>query len=145
MVKGSRQGARRRTHRWSDARLAHHVVADMAGAVPFMLPAMAREQFLYRHFVSLADTLASDWDIGDFSELGQLKPDVPVRSQHHGDLDSDIVEADDIVHSMSLDGRLTFHLQSDLHEERGSCREVDDDSDVVHPLDRHGASNGSSA
>jgi hypothetical protein len=40
--------------------------------------------------------------------------------------------------SSSRPWRLAFQLQTEFDEERGSSREVvDNDADVVHPLDRH--------
>jgi len=61
-----------------------------------------------------------------------------VRRPHHGDIDSDTVEPDDPVRPRSLDGCLAFQLQTEIDEERDSSREVvDNDTDVVHPLDRH--------
>jgi hypothetical protein len=57
-----------------------------------------------------------------------------------GDLGPDPLEADDEVHPRSLDGCLALQLQPEFDEERDGCREVvDNDADVVHPLDRHGA------
>ena len=61
-----------------------------------------------------------------------------VRRPHHGDIDSDTGEPDDPVRPRSLDGCLAFQLQTEIDEERDSSREVvDNDTDVVHPLDRH--------
>ena len=71
-------------------------------------------------------------------ELRQLEPPVAVRSPHHCDVDSDIVEADNAVHPTSLDCRLALQLQTEFKEERkSSLQVVDNDADVVHPLDRH--------
>src|ERR1700728_1055620 len=61
-----------------------------------------------------------------------------VRSPHHCDVDSDIVEPDDAVRPTSLDCRLVLPFQTKFDEERdGSVKVVDDDADVVHPLDSH--------
>ena len=47
-------------------------------------------------------------------------------------------EPDDAVHPTSLDCRLALQLQTEFDKERGRGREVvDNDADVVHPLDRH--------
>ena len=71
-------------------------------------------------------------------ELRQLKPAVAVRGPQHCDVDSDVVEPDDAVHPTSLDWRLALQLQTKFDKERGSSLEVvDNDADVVHPLDRH--------
>ena len=74
-------------------------------------------------------------------ELRQLEPAVAVRRPHEDDLDPDPLEPDDAVHPPSLDRcrSLALHLQTELHEEGdGSLEVVDDDADVVHPLNRHG-------
>ncbi len=61
-----------------------------------------------------------------------------VRGPHHGDVVSDTVEPDDAVHPLSLDCRLALQLQTKFDEERDSSLEVvDNDADVVQPLDRH--------
>ena len=53
----------------------------------------------------------------------------------------DAVEPDDAVHPTSLDRRLALQLQTKFDEERDrSVEVVDDDDDVVHPLNRHGPS-----
>jgi hypothetical protein len=71
-------------------------------------------------------------------ELRQLKPAVAVWGPHHCDVHSDVVEPDDAVHPTSLDCRLALQLQTKFDKERDSSLEViDDDADVVHPLDRH--------
>jgi len=71
-------------------------------------------------------------------ELRQLESAVAVRGPHHCDVDSDVVEPDDAVHPTSLDWRLALQLHTKFEKERDSSLEVvDNDADVVHPLDRH--------
>ena len=71
-------------------------------------------------------------------ELRQLKPAVAVRGPHHGDVGTDVVEPDDAVHPTPLDRRLAFQLHTEFGEERfGSLEVVDNDENVVHPLNRH--------
>ena len=62
-----------------------------------------------------------------------------VGRPHECDLDSNLIESDDAVHPVALDGcRATVELHPELDEEGdGSFEVVDDDTDVVHPLDRH--------
>ena len=71
-------------------------------------------------------------------ELRQLNPAVAVRGPHHGDVGTDVVEPDDAVHPGPLDRRLAFQLHTEFGEERfGSLEVVDNDENVVHPLNRH--------
>src|SRR5881394_1504729 len=57
---------------------------------------------------------------------------------HHGDVGTDVVEPDDAVHPTPFERRLAFHLHTELGEERfGSLEVVDNDENVVHPLNRH--------
>jgi hypothetical protein len=71
-------------------------------------------------------------------EHRQLKPAVAVRSPHHCDVDSDIVEPDDAVHPLSLDCRLALQLQTKFDKEcSSSLKVVDNNADVVNPLNRH--------
>ena len=61
-----------------------------------------------------------------------------VRSPHHCDVDSDVVEPDDTVHPTSLDWHLALQLHAKFDKERNSSlKVVDNDADVVHPLKRH--------
>jgi hypothetical protein len=70
-------------------------------------------------------------------ELRKLDLAVPVRGPHERDVDSHAGEPD-AVHPTSLDGHLDHQLHPEFDEERGGSLEVvDDDADVVHPLDRH--------
>jgi len=74
-------------------------------------------------------------------ELRQLEPAVAVRGPHHRDVDPDAVEPVEAVHLTSLDRRLALQLHAELEEELlGGLEVVDDDADVVHPLNRHGGS-----
>jgi hypothetical protein len=71
-------------------------------------------------------------------ELRQLHPAVAVRSPHHGDVGADVVEPDDLAHPIPLDRRLALQLHAELGEERlGGLEVLDNDEDVVHPLNRH--------
>src|SRR2546421_6271739 len=71
-------------------------------------------------------------------ELRQLELALTVGRFHHRDVDAYIVEPDDAVHPTSLDGLLAFELHAELEEERNRSLEVvDNDADVVHPLDCH--------
>src|SRR5215218_5337967 len=71
-------------------------------------------------------------------ELRQLNPAVAVRGPHHGDVGTDVVEPDGLVHPRPLHRRLAFQLHTQLGEERfGGLEVLDDDEHVVHSLDRH--------
>jgi hypothetical protein len=75
---------------------------------------------------------------GGVRNLRQLNPAVAVRGPHHGDVGTDVVEPDDAVHPTPLDRRLAFQLHTEFGEERfGSLEVVDNDENVVHPLNRH--------
>jgi hypothetical protein len=70
--------------------------------------------------------------------LGQLQLAVAVRGPHHRDLAPDAVQSDDAVRHQAFDLSLAFQLHPELGEERdGGVQVVDDDGDVVHPLDGH--------
>jgi hypothetical protein len=60
-------------------------------------------------------------------------------SEGRREVDSNLIESDDAVHPVALDGcRATVQLHAELDEEGDSSFEVvDDDTDMVHPLDRH--------
>ena len=61
-----------------------------------------------------------------------------IRGPHHGDVGTDVVEPDDAVHPTPLDLRLAFQLHTEFGEERfGSLEVLDNDENVVHPLN-HG-------
>ena len=69
---------------------------------------------------------------------GQLQPAVAVRGPHHRDLAPDAVESDGAVRKQAFDLRLAFQLHAELGEEcDGGVQVVDDDGDVVHPLNGH--------
>jgi hypothetical protein len=78
-------------------------------------------------------------------ELRQFDPPVAVRGPHHDDVGTDAVEPDDTVNRISLDERLALQLHTKFGKECGSgLKIVDNDEDVVHPLNRHGVSPPSS-
>ncbi len=64
-------------------------------------------------------------------------PAVAVRGPHHGDVRTDVVEPDD-ANPTPLDRRLAFQLHTEFGEGRfGSLEVVDNDENVVHPLNRN--------
>src|SRR3954469_23620653 len=74
-------------------------------------------------------------DRGGCVELRQLDPAVAVRGPHHGDVGADVLQADDAIHPRPLVRRLALQLHAELGEERlGRLEVLDDDQDVVHPL-----------
>jgi hypothetical protein len=71
-------------------------------------------------------------------KFGQLESAVAVWSPHHGDVGPHIVEPNNAVHPRPLDYSLAFQLQTKFKEKNNSSlKVVDDDADIVHPLDRH--------
>ena len=73
-------------------------------------------------------------------EAGELEPAVAVRHAHHRDLDALIAEAGDASGPFSFDRRPSFELKAELGKEINRPVEViDDDSDIVHPFERHGS------
>jgi hypothetical protein len=63
---------------------------------------------------------------------------VAVRGPHHGDVGTDVVEPDDLIHPRPLVRRLAFQLHTEFGEERfGGLEVLDNDENVVHPLKRH--------
>jgi hypothetical protein len=73
--------------------------------------------------------------------LRQLEPAVAVWGPQHRDVAADAVEPDGAVRPEALDLRFALQLHAEFSEERdGSLEVVDDDADVVHPLNRHGGS-----
>ena len=61
-----------------------------------------------------------------------------VRGPHHRDLALDPVESDGAVRKQAFDLPLAFELHAELGEEcDGGVQVVDDDGDVVHPLNGH--------
>lgn len=74
-------------------------------------------------------------------EPRQFDPAVPVGGPHHGDVSTDVVEADGLADPRSLDRRLAFDLHADLGEERpGGVEVLDHDEDAIHPMEPHGSS-----
>src|SRR5438132_5946128 len=70
--------------------------------------------------------------------LGQLQLAVAVRGPHHRDVAPDAVESDGAVRPKAFDLPHAFQLHAELAEERDSrVQVVDDDGDVVHPLNGH--------
>jgi hypothetical protein len=70
--------------------------------------------------------------------LGQLQLAVAVRGPHHRDLAPDAVQSDSAVRPQAFDLPLAFQLHAELGEEcDGGVQVVDDDGDVVHPLNGH--------
>ncbi len=71
-------------------------------------------------------------------ELDQLEPSVAVWGTHHRDVRPSSLEPNDAIHPAALVRCLAFQLESELNEERrGGRKVIDDDADMVHPLDRH--------
>jgi hypothetical protein len=63
---------------------------------------------------------------------------VAVWGSHHRDVTPHAVESDGSVRPKAFDLRLSFQLHAELGEERDiRVQVVDDDADVVHPLNRH--------
>jgi hypothetical protein len=62
----------------------------------------------------------------------------PFRRAHHGDLDALIAQSSDTPGPFSFDRGPPFELETELAKEFNRPAEViDDDSYVVHPLERH--------
>jgi hypothetical protein len=71
-------------------------------------------------------------------EAGELEPAVAVGRAHHGNLDTLIAEAGDTSSPFSLDRGPPFELEAEFAKEINRPFEVfDDDSYVVHLLERH--------
>jgi hypothetical protein len=70
--------------------------------------------------------------------FGQFQLAEAVRGPHHRDLAPDTVDSDGAVRPDAFDLRPAFQLHTELGEERDSrVQVVDDDGDVVHPLNSH--------
>ena len=96
------------------------------------------EHDVARPSVFAATSSGSGLTAAGADELRQLEPAVGLRGAHHRDVDPYAVETVDTVHPGSLDQRRALQLHTEFDEERdGSLKVVDDDADVVHPLDRH--------
>src|SRR5437879_8970124 len=73
-------------------------------------------------------------------ELVELDATVAVRGPHQRKGGANVLEPDQAVDRRSLDLRLAFELEAEFDEERlGRLEVVDNDENVVHPLNRHGA------
>ena len=69
---------------------------------------------------------------------GQFQLAVAVRGPQQPDLAPDAVESDGAVRKEAFDLSLAFQLHAELGEEcDGGVQVVDDDGDVVHPLNGH--------
>ena len=56
---------------------------------------------------------------------------------HDGDVRSDAVQPDELVHPFTLDCCLALQFQAQFDEERNSSREIlDHNAGVIHPVDR---------
>src|SRR5919202_5178321 len=82
--------------------------------------------------------------IGDHTrreKARELEPTVAVRRAHHGDLDALVAQSSDAPCPRSFHHGSPFELKAELAKELNRrCEVVDDDADVVHPLNRHEAS-----
>src|ERR1700716_3419233 len=71
-------------------------------------------------------------------ELVELDATVAVRGPHQREGGANVLEPDHAVDRRSLDMRLAFELEAEFDEERlGRLEVVDNDENVVHPLNRH--------
>ena len=71
-------------------------------------------------------------------ELVELDATVAVRGPHEREGGANVLEPDQAVDRRSLDLRLAFELEAEFDEERlGRLEVVDNDQNVVHPLNRH--------
>src|SRR5213596_576126 len=71
-------------------------------------------------------------------ELVELDATVAVRGPHQREGGANALEPDQAVDRRSLDLRLAFELEAEFDEERlGRLEVVDNDENVVHPLNRH--------
>ena len=71
-------------------------------------------------------------------EAGELEPAVAVRRAHHGNLDALIAQSSDTSGPFSFDRGPPFELEAEFAKEiNRSFKVIDDDSDVVHPFERH--------
>src|SRR5687767_8309186 len=137
-----------------DARRATHVaeavqvlvlghLADEFGAVGAHASDSVVDAFDCKHDAPEAQRIRRcdrrlDLDQFWIAKLRQLKPPVPIRGQHHNDVDLDTFEPVDAVHPRALDPRLAFERHAERGEKSDSgCKVVDDDADVVQSLDRH--------
>src|SRR2546423_13301828 len=71
-------------------------------------------------------------------ELVEFDATVSVRGPHEREGGANVLEPDQAVDRRSLDLRLAFELEAEFDEERlGRLEVVDNDENVVHPLNRH--------
>jgi hypothetical protein len=71
-------------------------------------------------------------------ESRELEPAVAIRRSHHGDLDLLVAQASDAPRPLALDRPSPFELQAELAKELDRrCEVLNDDANVVHPLDCH--------
>jgi hypothetical protein len=71
-------------------------------------------------------------------EAGQLDPSVAVWGPQHRDVRPDSLEPDNAIHPAALDRCLAFQFEPKLDEEgHGRRKVIDDDADMVHPLNCH--------
>ena len=71
-------------------------------------------------------------------EAGKFEPAVAVWRAHHRNLDALILQPSDTSGPFTFDCGLPFELKAELAKEINRRTEViDDDSDVVHPFERH--------
>src|SRR5690606_17819402 len=77
-------------------------------------------------------------DDGRREEAGELEPAVAVRRSHHGNLDTMLAQPGDASGPFAFDHGPPFKLEAEFAKEINRPVEVfDDDSHVVHPLERH--------
>jgi len=95
-----------------------------------------------KHHAQVAQSV--DWRgpvIGDHrrrEKSRELETAVAVRRAHHGDLDTLLAESGNAARPLSFCHGLAFELQAEGAKELNRRLEVlDDDSYVVHPLNRH--------
>ena len=77
-------------------------------------------------------------DDGWSEKAGELEPAVAVRCTHHGNLDTLIAQSSDTSGPFPFDRSSPFEFEPEFAKEIDRPSEVfDDDSYVVHPLERH--------
>src|SRR5262249_34568245 len=77
-------------------------------------------------------------DDGRGEEARQFEPAVPVWRAHHGDLNALIAEPGDTPGPLAFDHGAPFEFEARLAKAINRAAEVlDDDADIVHPLERH--------
>ena len=137
-----------------DARRASHVaepvlvlvldhLADEFGAVRAQAEHGVVDVFDLEHDLPEAERVrrGNRWfglDELRIAEPRQLDPPVAVWGPHHRDVDLDAFEPVETIHPGAFDRHLAFKRHAERGEE-GNCglQVIDDDADMVHPLDRH--------